>query len=176
MSKLRKIVQVCERQFIKLFSYLDRDIYMKLYSAYLQKIGIRLNGIPRYIHPSVYFDGKGYDIISLGDRLVVSFGTVFLCHDYSIACGFRALGDDLSQEAFFLKPITIGNNVFIGCNVTILPGTTIGDDCIIGSGSVVKGFIPSGSVVTGEASKPRLEIDKWALRHRAAGDYFVEIQ
>lgn len=47
------------------------------------------------------------------------------------------------------EPITIGNNVWIGGSVTILPGVTIGDDCTIGAGSVVTRDIPSGSIAVG---------------------------
>lgn len=45
--------------------------------------------------------------------------------------------------------VDIGNDVWIGINVCILPGTTIGDGCIIGAGSVVSGVIPPYSIVTG---------------------------
>ena len=38
------------------------------------------------------------------------------------------------------KPIKIGNNSFIGARVSLLPGTTIGNDCIIGACAVVKGI------------------------------------
>lgn len=47
------------------------------------------------------------------------------------------------------KPVTIGNNVWIGGNVTILPGINIGDNVTIGAGSVVVNDIPSGSIAVG---------------------------
>ena len=47
------------------------------------------------------------------------------------------------------KPVTIGKRVWIGANVVICPGVTIGDDCIIGAGSVVTRDIPSGKVAVG---------------------------
>ena len=46
-------------------------------------------------------------------------------------------------------PVTIGNNVWIGGSVTILPGVTIGDNVTIGAGSVVVSDIPSGTVAVG---------------------------
>ncbi|MFR9567161.1 MAG: DapH/DapD/GlmU-related protein, partial [Rikenellaceae bacterium] len=49
----------------------------------------------------------------------------------------------------FAKPITIGNNVWIGGGVTVLPGVDIGDNCVIGAGSVVVKSIPSGSIAVG---------------------------
>ena len=51
------------------------------------------------------------------------------------------------------KPVTIGNNVWIGGSVTILPGVTIGDNVTIGAGSVVTHDIPSNSVAVGNPCK-----------------------
>lgn len=46
--------------------------------------------------------------------------------------------------------ISIGKNCWVAANVTILKGTSIGDNCVIGAGCVVKGTIPSSSIVTQE--------------------------
>jgi maltose O-acetyltransferase len=51
------------------------------------------------------------------------------------------------------KPVTIGNNVWIGGSVTILPGVTIGDNVTIGAGSVVTRDIPSNTVAVGNPCK-----------------------
>ena len=51
------------------------------------------------------------------------------------------------------KPVTIGDNVWIGGSVTILPGVTIGDNVIIGAGSVVVADIPSNCVAVGNPCK-----------------------
>lgn len=47
------------------------------------------------------------------------------------------------------KPITIGNNVWIGANTTILPEVSIGDNVIIGANSLVSKNIPSNSIAVG---------------------------
>ena len=47
------------------------------------------------------------------------------------------------------RPVTIGNNVWLGGSVTILPGVTIGDNVTIGAGSVVVHDIPSNCVAAG---------------------------
>ena len=52
------------------------------------------------------------------------------------------------------EPVTIGNNVWIGGSVTILPGVTIGDNVTIGAGSVVTHDIPSNSVAVGNPCRP----------------------
>ena len=51
--------------------------------------------------------------------------------------------------AEYAKPVTIGNNVWIGGSVTIIPGVTIGDNVTIGAGSVVVKDIPSDCVAAG---------------------------
>ena len=56
------------------------------------------------------------------------------------------------------KPITIGNNVWMGCNVVVCPGVTIGDNCVIGAGSVVTRDIPANHLAFGVPAKPIREI------------------
>lgn len=46
-----------------------------------------------------------------------------------------------------VKPVKIGNNVWIGANTIILRGTEIGDNYVIGAGCVVKGKYNKGSVI-----------------------------
>lgn len=50
--------------------------------------------------------------------------------------------------------ITIGNNVWIGGSTVILDGVKIGDDCIIGAGSVVTKDVKSNTIVVGNPAKP----------------------
>ncbi len=52
------------------------------------------------------------------------------------------------------KPVHIGNRVWLGGNVTVLPGVTIGDNCVIGAGSVVVKDIPAGYLAVGNPCKP----------------------
>lgn len=51
---------------------------------------------------------------------------------------------------FVMAPIEIGQNVWIAANCTILKGTKIGDNCIIGAGCVVSGEIPDNSLIKQE--------------------------
>lgn len=50
-------------------------------------------------------------------------------------------------------PIKVGNNVWIGGNVTVLPGVSIGNNCTIGAGSVVVKDIPANSLAVGNPCK-----------------------
>ena len=51
------------------------------------------------------------------------------------------------------KPITIGNNVWLGGSIVVLPNVTIGDNSVIGAGSVVKKDIPANSLAVGNPCK-----------------------
>ena len=68
-------------------------------------------------------------------------------------CGFYTSGHPIDKEVRrkveFAKPITIGNDVWIGGNVCVMPGVTIGDNTVIGAGSVVTKDIPSNVVAVG---------------------------
>jgi acetyltransferase-like isoleucine patch superfamily enzyme len=96
---------------------------------------------------NVNFSTEPY-LIEIGDHVAIAAGTDFITHDGAIWC-FR----DEIKNADVFGTIKIGNNVFIGNNCTILPGTTVGDNCIIGAGSVVRGSFPEDSVIVGNPSK-----------------------
>lgn len=69
-------------------------------------------------------------------------------------CGFYTAGHPLDTERRnagleFARPIHVGDNVWFGGNVVVLPGVTIGSNTVIGSGSVVTRDIPEGVVAVG---------------------------
>jgi len=69
-------------------------------------------------------------------------------------CGFYTAihpidAEERSTFAEYAKPITVGNDVWFGGNVTVLPGVTIGNSTVIGAGSVVTKDIPSNVVAVG---------------------------
>ena len=56
----------------------------------------------------------------------------------------------------------------------ILPGTTIGNDCIIGGGSIVKGDFPDGSIICGNPARVVGDIDEFLARHEQKEDIVYE--
>jgi maltose O-acetyltransferase len=58
----------------------------------------------------------------------------------------------------YARPITIGDNVWLGGGVIVCPGVTIGDDTVVGAGSVVTRDLPAGVVAVGAPAKPQREI------------------
>ena len=65
------------------------------------------------------------------------------CAGHPIDAAVRASGLEYG------KPITIGNNVWIGAHTVVNPGVTIGDNTVIGSGSVVTKDVPANVVAAG---------------------------
>ncbi len=57
------------------------------------------------------------------------------------------------------KNITVGNNVWFGASVTVCPGVNIGDNCVIGAGSVVVKDIPANSIAVGNPCKVIRKVD-----------------
>lgn len=67
---------------------------------------------------------------------------------------YRMLDADGEEcRCCWAKPVTIGNNVWLCANVTVLPGVTIGDNCVIGAGSVVLHDIPADSFAAGNPAR-----------------------
>ena len=78
-------------------------------------------------------------------------------------CGFYTSGHPLDYQTRnkgleYAKPIKVGNNVWIGGNVTVLPGVSIGDNVVIGAGSVVTKDISSNVIAVGNPCKIIKEI------------------
>ncbi|WP_249033507.1 acyltransferase [Marivita geojedonensis] len=84
-----------------------------------------------------------YDNISIGDDVACAGGLTL-----------NTAGHDIDTMKPIGAPITIGNRVWIGLNVTILGGVTIHDDAVIAAGSLVNKDVPPKTVVGGVPAKP----------------------
>ena len=82
--------------------------------------------------------------IEIGNYCKFGNNLIIVDHDHN----FR-----YDNQEYISEPIKIGNNVWVGANVTILRGTEIGDNSVIAAGCVVKGIIPPCSLVIGEKAK-----------------------
>ena len=92
--------------------------------------------------------------------VILDAGGVSFGNDVFIApsCGFHTSGHPIDYERRnqgleYAYPIVVGDNVWIGAGVQVMPGVTIGSNVVIGGGSVVVKDIPSDSVTIGNPCK-----------------------
>lgn len=95
-----------------------------------------------------------HNLIILDGNKVTFGDNVFIAPN----CAFYTAGHPLDPEQRnkgleYAKPIEVGDNVWIGGNVVVLPGVKIGDNCVIGAGSVVTKDVPENSVAVGNPCK-----------------------
>lgn len=123
-----------------------------------------------HIEPDFWCD-YGYNI-TVGERFYANHGLIILDgggvnfgDDVFIApsCGFHTAGHPIDYERRnqgyeYAYPIKVGSNVWFGAGVQVMPGVTIGDNVVIGGGSVVVKDIPSNSVAVGNPCKVIREI------------------
>lgn len=81
--------------------------------------------------------------VTFGNHVFIAPNCVFSTAGHAIDAKQRARGLEIAL------PITVGDHVWIGANVSVLPGVTIGSNSIIGAGSVVNKNIPEGVIAAG---------------------------
>lgn len=93
--------------------------------------------------------------LTILDEAPVTMGdNVFIGPNVSIYTACHPLDPEERNTAVeWAEPVTIGNSVWIGGSATILPGVTIGDNCVIGAGSVVTKDVPANTVVGGNPAR-----------------------
>ncbi len=91
--------------------------------------------------------------VTFGDDVRIGPGCSFITANHAPDPEERKNGYEI------FKPITVGNNVWFGANVTVLPGVTIGDDAVIAAGSVVARDIPAGVLAAGVPCKVKRKLD-----------------
>ncbi len=89
--------------------------------------------------------------IEIGNNVLIGGNVTIIDNDFHPLDPEKRKLDD--RIAIKRKPIKIGDNVFIGMNSTILRGTKIGENSIVGAGSVVKGEFPDNCVIGGNPAK-----------------------
>ena len=119
-----------------------------------------------YVIPPVYAN-CGLTNVHVGRNVVINFnctfvddGEIFIGDDCMIGPGcnlatsIHPISPRLRRHKLqYNKPIHIGNNVWFGAGVTVLPGVTVGDNAIVGAGSVVTKDVPSNAIVAGNPAR-----------------------
>lgn len=144
-------------KYIRVIKYVFDFIICKLFpKLFLKKIGIKLGTNVNFygINPGMFSTEPW--LISIGNNVYITNGCQFITHDG----GTLILRDEV-PDLELTAPITIGDNVYIGLNVTILPGVNIGSRVIIGSGSIVTKDIPDNSVAAGVPARVIKTVDEY---------------
>lgn len=96
---------------------------------------------------NIFIDARGG--LEIGTNVIFAPDVSILTYNHD----FRDPEWKPYSPAFILKKVTVGSHCWIGKNVILLPGSSIGDGCVIGAGSVVSGRIPPGSIVAGNPAQ-----------------------
>lgn len=130
----------------------------------LQNEGIDVGAHTIFYSPeSQIIDRERPWMLKIGDYCKITAGTTILCHDYSRSVIRRVYGDVVGEA----KETVIGDNVFIGVNSIILMGAHIGNNVIVGAGSVVNGYFPDNCVIAGNPAKVIRTLDEhYAIRRK----------
>ncbi|AKP67457.1 transferase [Companilactobacillus ginsenosidimutans] len=95
------------------------------------------------------------NLITLGNRVIIAPDTKLYCGEHSLDATkrFGTRPDGSRYLITYTEPISIGDDVWIGGNVTIIAGVHIGNNVIVGAGAVVTKDVPDNTVVGGVPAK-----------------------
>lgn len=102
-----------------------------------------------FINGCCHFQDQGG--ITLGDGCLIGHNVVFATLNHGFAPADRA--------SLYPAPIVLGKNVWVGSNSTLLQGIRIGDNAVIGAGSVVTKDVPANTIVGGVPARILRQID-----------------
>jgi acetyltransferase-like isoleucine patch superfamily enzyme len=127
------------------------DATVTLFPPFTSDFGKNISlGKRVFINSGCRFQDQGG--ITIGDDCLIGHNAVIATLQHDIAPTRRS---DLIPS-----PVVIGRNVWLGANVTVLPGVTIGDDAVIGAGSIVTKYVPARTIAVGSPARVVRTIDE----------------
>lgn len=159
MSKLKSILSRLK----KVYAMRSSDSWLN----YLRNTGMKIGkGTVFFSRPSnILIDLTRPWLIEIGDNVQITKGVTILTHGYDWSVLKSVYGDIYGSSG----KVKIGNNCFIGMNTTILKGSVVGDNVIIGAGSVLSGkTYPSNSVVAGNPARVICSLEEYREKRKAA--------
>jgi len=148
---------------IGLWSYFGKPIYIS---------GVKNIFLGRNVHfypgarIEVYGDESAFKIsnnVSIGQNIhVICSDSVQIGRNTTISSNvfisdtdhtYTEVGQHIMDQKLKIKKTVIGSNCFLGVGSAIMPGTTLGNQCIVGAHSVVNGSFPDYSVIVGNPCK-----------------------
>jgi hypothetical protein len=122
---------------------------------FMRKRGLRAEAPVRFAARSL-IDARFAWAVEIGAYTIVANDVRIIVHDAAIKriTGYTEV-----------RPVTIGRRCYLGTGTIVLPGARIGDEAIIGAGSVVRGEIPARSLAVGNPARVIGSIEKLRERH-----------
>lgn len=109
-------------------------------------------GYNTHLGPDVYLNSGCVILdsapVHLGAGTLLGPRAQLLCADHHRDPVKRRAGIEIA------RPVTLGENVWIGAGAIVMPGVTIGDGAIVGAGSIVTRDVPNGATVIGVPARP----------------------
>lgn len=150
------------KKFIKRIIY-PHKYSSKAYIKFLKKKGIDIGSNSIIWSPTkTFIDLQRPEMLHIGDYCKITKGVTILAHDYSTSVTRMVYHEHFGNAT----PTYIGNNVFIGMNSTILMGTSIGNNCIVGAGSIVAGIFGDNLVIAGNPARIICTLDIFYAKRR----------
>lgn len=151
----------------RIFRYLKHQYALSTnerYKQYLINKGILIGENVLFRSPkTTHIDLTRPSLIEIGNNVDININFTIFTHDWT-SFVFRNKYKDFIPSSGKVK---VGNNVYFGCNVTILKNVSIGNNCVIGTGAVVTRDIPSDSVAFGVPAKVISTIDNYYEKRKA---------
>lgn len=152
--------------FIRIFNALyfrvaQRNSY--LYEKFLRYKGVKI-GKNCWWGPSktIAIDISRPSLVEIGNNVRINLGFTLMTHDASNMVLRNVYHEFIPSSG----RVTIGNNVYFGRYCTVLKGVTIGDNCIIGYGSIVTKSIPSNCVAIGRPAKVVCTLEEYYKKRK----------
>lgn len=128
------------------------------YITYLRKQGVKIGQNTIFRGPRcAAIDISRPSLVEIGNYVDMNLNFTILTHDYATSVFLRVYKKFVNSSGM----VKIGNNIYFGKNCTILKGVTIGDNCIVGAGSLVITNIPANSVAAGIPAKVICSLDDY---------------
>lgn len=116
-----------------------------------------------YIGPGAFIDARGG--VTFGNNVILAPKVVIITYNHD----FKNLNWKPYSSDILMDRVVIGNDCWLGYGVTLLPGTHLGDGCVVSAGSVVrKGNIPPRSILAGN---PAIVVGSVADKNSDAQEY-----
>ena len=136
------------------------------YVKYLRSLGMAIgDDVCIYVPTKTTIDEQYPWMIEIGNHVKIAQGSVLLTHDYSWSVLKAARGGAILGSSGKIK---IGNCVFIGMNSIVTCGVTIGDNVIIGAGSVVTKDCIEPGVYVGAPAQRIMDLETFYQKRMAA--------